>query len=314
METFKITDYKPTVSVIIPAYNRAAFLAAAIESVLRQTYNHFEIIVVDDGSVDNTRELATSYPVKYIYQQNQGVSAARNRGISQAIGELVVFLDADDILLPKALEMGVETIASYPECGFVAGSSQGIDADGTITSEADLPSIRVANYLTLLRGEAFVPPSVLMFRKTAIEAVGDFDIRFNGTEDYDFYLRIARQFPIYCHNQTVTQYRRHDNNASNNAVDMLAGCLAVLDTNWQFLRGNREYERAYCAGRNYWINLFGPYLIYQTTKHLKSRQWNLALQTLWFQLKVYPRGIREYIFGHFLKLQHKTFKYKSQKV
>ncbi|WP_052055690.1 glycosyltransferase [Myxosarcina sp. GI1] len=315
MDAFKNIVREPIVSVIIPSYNSAAFLPAAIASVLTQSYRHFEIIVVDDGSVDRTRELATSYPVKYIYQQNQGVSAARNRGVSEAIGELVVFLDADDILLPQALEIGVEAITSHPESGFVAGSCQEIDAGGAIISESNLASTRIANYQTLLRGEAFVPPSVLMFRKTAIKSVGGFNNRFKGAEDYDFYLRIARQFPIYCHNQTVTYYRRHDNNASNNAIEMLAGCLEILDLNWKFVRGNRQYERAYRAGRNYWIQLFGPYLMYQTIRYLRSRQWHRALKALLFQLQVYPKGISEYIFAHSLvKFRHRNFKLKTRKI
>src|ERR671911_2120937 len=110
------------VSVVIPCYNQAHFLGEAIESVLAQSYPRFEIIVVDDGSTDDTSKVAARYPgVRYVYQNNQGVSAARNSGLARSEGEYVVFLDADDRLLPEALETGLKCLEARPECAFVSG-------------------------------------------------------------------------------------------------------------------------------------------------------------------------------------------------
>src|SRR5918995_1252705 len=110
------------VSVVIPCYNQAHFLVEAIESVLAQSYPRFEIVVVDDGSTDDTSEVAARYPgVRYVYQNNQGVSAARNSGLARSEGEYVVFLDADDRLLPEALEAGLRCLEARPECAFVSG-------------------------------------------------------------------------------------------------------------------------------------------------------------------------------------------------
>src|ERR687885_795015 len=110
------------VSVVIPCYNQAHFLGEAIESVLAQSYPHFEIVVVDDGSTDNTSEVAARYPgVRCIRQNNQGVAAARNTGIRESNGSYLVFLDADDRLLPEALEVGLEQLKVHPECAFVSG-------------------------------------------------------------------------------------------------------------------------------------------------------------------------------------------------
>ena len=294
MNRLKINHAK-VVSTIVPCYNSATFLAEAISSILAQTYSHFEIIIIDDGSTDNTQEVAANFPVKYIYQQNQGVVAARNRGVKEALGELLVFLDADDILLPKAFEIGVDAICTYPQSGFVAGFCQEINADGLIVSRSNSPPIKVANYQTLLMGEAFVPPSVLMFQRTAIELVRGFEAKWvQGAEDYDLYLRIARQFPIYCHNKIIVQYRRHDDNASNNALNMLQGCLKVLDSHWKFVQGNPEYEEAYQVGRKHWIDLFGPFLIPQSIAYLKSKSWLKAIKVLLFQLIIYPQGFYEY--------------------
>ncbi|MEO6860501.1 MAG: glycosyltransferase family A protein, partial [Microcoleus sp.] len=110
------------VSVVIPSYNSTQFLPEAIESVLEQSYPPFEVIVVDDGSTDETKEVCDRYPtVKYVYQNNQGVAAARNTGLRVSTGEYILFLDSDDCLLPEAIEIGVKHINALPEVGFVFG-------------------------------------------------------------------------------------------------------------------------------------------------------------------------------------------------
>src|SRR5215204_1328714 len=122
------------VSVVIPCYNQAHFLGEAIESVLAQSYPNFEIIVVDDGSPDNTSEVAASYPrVRLVRQENQGLSAARNSGLARSEGEYVVFLDADDRLLPGALQAGLECFEAHPKCAFVYGRCSRIRRDGTLS-------------------------------------------------------------------------------------------------------------------------------------------------------------------------------------
>src|SRR4051794_37688274 len=109
----------PLVSVIIPCYNQAHYLGEAIESVINQTYPHFEIIVVDDGSTDNTSEVAGGFKeVRCIRQQNQGLSAARNTGLRESSGAFLVFLDSDDRLLPEAIETGLKYLLDRPECAF----------------------------------------------------------------------------------------------------------------------------------------------------------------------------------------------------
>src|SRR4051812_30982953 len=112
----------PLISVIIPCYNHGSYLAEAIDSILTQTYQYFEIIVVDDGSTDNTRAVAESYKaVKYVYRNNKGLSAARNTGIDHSNGEYLVFLDADDWLFPNALSINSNCLQQNKEAAFVAG-------------------------------------------------------------------------------------------------------------------------------------------------------------------------------------------------
>src|SRR5437867_5651771 len=123
------------VSIIIPCYNQAQFLREAIQSALAQTYPHREIFIVDDGSTDNTAEVTAGYrDVRYIRQENSGVSTARNTGLKQSRGEYLVFLDSDDRLLPAALEIGVDCLREHPECAFDFGPSRFTTADGSFHS------------------------------------------------------------------------------------------------------------------------------------------------------------------------------------
>ena len=133
---------------MIPCYRQAHFLPETIESVLAQTYPHCEIVVVNDGSTDNVAEVAARYPsVRCITQENAGLSAARNTGIRHTNGDYLVFLDADDRLLPRALELGFEGFSSHPEAAFVAGSCKRIASDGTPLSGRSDPYDQKENYL-----------------------------------------------------------------------------------------------------------------------------------------------------------------------
>ncbi len=132
------------VSVVIPCYNQAHFLGEAIESVLAQSYPHLEIVVVDDGSPDNTEEVAARYPgVRYVRQENQGLAAARNTGLRHSRGDYLVFLDADDRLLPEAVEAGLEHLHAHPECAFAFGKWRLIAVDGSPLPKLPLPPIEV---------------------------------------------------------------------------------------------------------------------------------------------------------------------------
>ena len=134
----------PLVSVIIPSYNHAQFLAESIESVLQD----FEVIVIDDGSTDHTASVVAQYPrVRYIRQDNQGLSAARNRGIRETSGPFLVFLDADDKLLPRALEATLNCFRNHPDSGFVSGLFRRITATGI--SAARQPVVNSDHYLAL---------------------------------------------------------------------------------------------------------------------------------------------------------------------
>lgn len=227
---------EPVVSVVIPCWNQGGFLGDAIESVLAQTYRHVEIIVVDDGSTDCTAAVAARFPcVRCISQQNQGLAAARNAGLARSTGDLVVFLDADDRLLPDALEIGARRMTADTRLAFVAGRSRFIAADGTPLGTLQ-PRRGGAPYLALLRRNTIRNPAMVMFRRRVLEAVGGFDPRVNACADYDMYLRISRAYPVVFHEAVVAEYRKHAENMSLDAGLMLRQAVAVL-------KGQRPYAR-----------------------------------------------------------------------
>lgn len=184
---------KPQVSVIIPAYNSAKYLAEAIASVLEQTYTDYEIIVINDGSTDNTREAIEPFldRIRYFEQENQGVSATRNRGIYLARGELIAFLDADDIFMPHKLEHQVAIFESQPEIGIVNSGFQIITESG-----AELIDVERWHTIPDLTPEIWllhkpVLPSAMMFRRDWLIKVEGFDRRFFASEDVDLVLRMV---------------------------------------------------------------------------------------------------------------------------
>jgi glycosyltransferase involved in cell wall biosynthesis len=173
------------VSIIIPCYNQAHFLGEAIESALAQTYPRFEIIVVDDGSTDNTNEVAASYPgVHCVQQRNQGLSAARNTGLHNSTGEYIVFLDADDRILPNALHSGLDCLKAYPESAFGYGRFRLLMANGTVRLIKPYPFTGRDCYSTLLQINQIGMHATVMYRRAVFDAVCGFNRSLRACEDY----------------------------------------------------------------------------------------------------------------------------------
>jgi glycosyltransferase involved in cell wall biosynthesis len=281
------------VSIIIPCYNQAHFLNEAIESVLAQSYPHFEIIVVDDGSIDNTSEVAVRYPeVRCIRQDNQGVNAARNTGLRHSKGEYLVFLDADDRLLPGALKAGLECFDAHPECALVAGHCHLIATDGASVRKWRQSSHIVSDlYLTLLSRKHWVNPGAVMQRRAALEYVGDFDPSISASEDYDLYFRIARKFPVYWHNEAVMEYRLHDTNTTRNAPLMLKGTVEVLRSQRKYVKKDRRYKEAYKAGMRKGRKEYGEPLVEQVRAQRQKGEWERAMRGTLVLLRYYPQGL-----------------------
>lgn len=287
------------VSVVIPGYNAAAYLRETIATAQAQTHAAAEVIVVDDGSRDDTAAIAHACAgVRVVEQANQGVGAARNAGLRVATGDFVLFLDADDRLLPHAIATGLAAFAAHPASGFVYGASRVIGPDGSVLPRPSRPPVADASYRTFLEGDVMVPPSCALFRRSAVEAVGGFRQERYPTDDYDFYLRIARRHPIHCHNEVVTEYRRHGDNASgNNPTRMLRSVFATLEAQRPDLAGDAALEAALERGCAHWAGIFAPGLPYELRGHLRRGRIGPALDTLALLLRWNPRGLAKVLTG-----------------
>jgi glycosyltransferase involved in cell wall biosynthesis len=281
------------VSVVIPCYNQAHFLGEAIESVLAQTYPHLEIVVVDDGSADNTEAVAARYPgVGYVRQDNQGLSAARNTGLRHSTGSYLVFLDADDRLVPQAVQVGLEHLQAHPECAFVSGTMNMVASDGALLQGPApfLPGIDP--YAELLRDNRVSGIMAVMFRREVFADVGVFDPSLKASEDYDMYLRIARQYPICGHESVVAEYRWHGANVSGNATLMLRWTITVLRRQWPYVRGDADRTAAYWAGLRFWRLFYGRQSVEELRGYIYRREWGPVLRGVRTLLRYHPRGLR----------------------
>ena len=232
----------PAVSIIMPAFNAARYIAAALESVLAQTYRDYEIIVVDDGSSDSSAEIAQSFEqhfggrLRVCRQSNSGVSAARNTALRIASGDLIALLDADDIWLARHLEKGVAALSSQPRVGLHHARTQRIDSDSNFLSIPPRPPLRflsgsIARHLYTRR--AHVQCSTVLFRRSLLDASGLFDEAMRVTEDRDLWYRIARLTKAAFLDEVTACYRVSPTSASSSAERMLRGQLAFLDKHLQ---------------------------------------------------------------------------------
>ena len=224
----------PKVSVIIATRNRPHYICEALDSVLAQTYQSVEIIVVDGSSTDETHTLLNSYEdkVRYFYQEAQGLSAALNFGIEKSSGQYLAFLFDDDILLPEMLEVQVAHLEAHPEVGMVHAEHLILDetsddprprkrrVSGAIPSGYILPRLIIKNVIS--------HPTVVV-RRSCLDKVGFYDLENRLSLDYDLWLRIAQYFPIDYIDRPLVIFRLHTTNLSLNRIDQMQDHLAALE-------------------------------------------------------------------------------------
>jgi glycosyltransferase involved in cell wall biosynthesis len=279
------------VSVVIPCFNQAHYLPEAIESVLAQTLAPAEVIVVDDGSEDNSHEVAARYEkVSRMRQQNRGVAAARNAGWQATTADYLVFLDADDRLLAEALEVGLGALERRPQVAFVSGFSRDIGDDGQPLEGLRQPLVIQDHYLRLLEDCFIWSGSSIVYRRSALEAVGGFDESLTAADDYDLYLRIARRFPIYCHEAVVTEYRRHGTNTTRDPGIVLDSQLEVLRRQRESVADDRERE-ARRRGIRKTQQEHGRALAEQIAGDWRQRRRRQALRRLRTLVRRDPQGV-----------------------
>jgi glycosyltransferase involved in cell wall biosynthesis len=226
----------PKVSVIIPTYNREQFILRALNSVSKQSFTDYEIIVIDDGSKDNTRQLLGPYmdKLKYIYQENAGISAARNQGIQEAKGEYIAFLDSDDIWAPEKLEHQVKVLDTHKKVGIVYVRMPILNEKGVRVGMKPAGASG-KNFKELLQIWGDLPTSSVLIRKECFIKVGGFDKTLTISEDTEMWLRISQYWDLYeIEGKELAFYYRHDQQVTKNKIKVYEGGLKtdlkVLDT------------------------------------------------------------------------------------
>lgn len=230
MEAFK--EDQPLVSVIIPNYNHTRFIPNAIHSVLAQTYSHYEVIVVDDGSTDDSREVVAGFgnKVRYIWQENQGLAGARNTGIRVASGNLIGLLDADDEWHSDYLEQMVSLTARHPGASVFYCMAQCMDEGGRNLPQyiGGPPVDPMDLYQVLLRAN-FIIPSTVLFRRISILESGCFDANLRSCEDWDLWLRLLPVKKIVGTSKCLVRYRVHESSLSTDVEGMHAAAKKVIE-------------------------------------------------------------------------------------
>ena len=279
------------VSVIIPCYNGERYLEEAIESALAQTHQAVEIIVVDDGSTDNSSEIALRSPVRYIRQENRGLTESRNLGIRMSRGSFVVFLDADDRLKPEAIETGLRVLAQRSDCAMAVGDHLFVSRDGSYVADSRKPCLQSSHYEELLKSNFIEMIASVLFRRSVLVEIGGFNNTLRVAEDYELYLRIARVHQICCHPTVVAEYRWHHANASHNSELMLRMTLQVLRSQAPYVRRDRRRLLAFLEGVRNWRKQYGRQLTMELARSSGDFRGAPLARKLLLLLDCYPQGL-----------------------
>ena len=225
---------KPLVSVIIPVYNRITFLHAAIDSVLAQSYQPLEIIVVDDGSSCDVFKHLMQYHglLTFIRKENGGLASARNFGSKRARGEFLAFLDDDDVFLPEKLDQQISILLGHPEAGLVYSDEYLLDETGRMSQvpmrakwSPSLPSGYIAREFFM---KSFIGVMTVMIRRSIFDELGGFDESLLYNEDDDLWFRIMLKYPVICSDYVSGARRLHRTNMSRNRHKMVYYQLACI--------------------------------------------------------------------------------------
>jgi len=319
----------PKVSVVIPTYNCAKYLPEAIDSVLNQTYQDFEIIVVDDGSTDNTVTVLQRYiqnnSVVYIYQKNQGVSTSRNKGINKSTGEYICFLDADDVLFPESIRKRVNFLDKHKNAGAVFADyvwqiDENIAPEPRLKSEnflkktSNIIGLHNKNeivfnkgiYKKLLGMNNPIHTNAIMLRKCIVEDIGFFKSDMVIGEDVDYWLRVAKKYEIGFIDEILFCYKHYRGGSSKGGVnkprqDFSSPSLPYIDLlKDKEVKSNKEIQRVLRRKISWLYFNLGNYLYKNGNKavakrhFIQSLKYNLANHLSWQYLitLIMPRALR----------------------
>ncbi|MBI4341877.1 MAG: glycosyltransferase [Candidatus Omnitrophica bacterium] len=220
------------ISIVIPTHSRSAHLREAIEGVLAQTYPDWELLLVDDGSTDETASVIARYAardgrIRALHQAHRGISAARNVGMRRARGALIAFLDDDDRWLPGYLDAQVTFLGEHPECGWAFTFAYQIDGQGRRTG-AIVPHRCRTSLAHLLSWRSMWLPSQTVVRRECLQAAGEFDERIPVTQDRDLWIRLIYRYPVGQVPSVQVEYREHRGGISKNRRLKIADYITIL--------------------------------------------------------------------------------------
>jgi glycosyltransferase involved in cell wall biosynthesis len=220
---------QPKVTVIIPTYNRAHYLSVAIASVVAQTFDDFELLVVDDGSTDNTRALLHRLHdsrLRCLWQPHRGISAAMNTGLRAARGIYIARLDSDDLWLPDMLAGQVAVLDARPEIGLVYAKAQAMDATGRpLAMTLGMPERYPGDSFRSMVRENCTCNITVVVRRACFDRIGWYDETLQTSEDWDIWLRVAQHYPFAYVDRIVARFRQHDGNVTGSRSPHFAASL-----------------------------------------------------------------------------------------
>ncbi len=259
----------PNVSVIIPVYNSEKYIEETLKSVFAQSYKDFEVIVVDDGSTDNTAKVLSGYKDKLIYirKENEGISIARNTGIAHALGKYVAFIDHDDIWYPEKLGEQITLLEYNRNAHLCFSDAYLIDEKGKRNGRLFniCPPFKGMVFKQLLMGN-FIPILTAVVRKEILKETGLFDPEYKMVEDWDFFIRVAKQYPVIFIDSPLAGYRVHTGSFSAKRDIMLKELISVID-NYAGLVDRNTMNRLKAKNRNFQFELGIAYLCKETGHH-----------------------------------------------
>lgn len=283
----------PTVSVIIPAYNAEKTILETIDSIRKQTFKDFEIIIIDDESKDKTLEIVQSITdsrIKFFSYPNGGVSIARNRGIEHSTGEFLSFIDSDDLWTPDKLELQLTALLDKSDVDAVYSWTVNMIDNGQLISfvRGAEPTLEGNIYPDLLLGSFLASGSNILIRRRVVDTIGKFSPNYSSFADWDFYLRIAAKFRFAVVQKPQILYRQTDGSMSSKVKNVEEeGLLAIekaytdAPSELQYLRSiSLAFHYRYCAGLC-------------LAQKLDADGLQYAQEKLWIAVKLYPKIIQE---------------------
>ena len=268
----------PEISIVVPCDIHACFVSEALRSAVSSTRT-VEVVVVHDGSIDGTEEEALRAGagrrriIRVVNQEGGGLTAARNRGLRESRGGLVLFLDADDQIAPGGLDAGAAALEAHPECAFVFGRRGTITAGGELVPTPVEPRIGAQHYRELLRRNYIGISATVMFRRDAVERAGGFNPAVEATADYELYLHIARHHPVHDHGQVVAYQRIHEATPQADVSRLLRDTLMVLREQRPFLEQDDASLVAYEDGWRRWQDFYGRQLADEMRAAAAAGHW-----------------------------------------